>query len=319
MRVFYLLAVLTGLFLGGCGVEWLPPPPQVTAFSFTPGSVTGVATGSTQTSNTVTLAMDTANANISVSGGEYSVNGGAFTSTAGTVVNGDTVAVRHTASSSAGTTVTTTLTVGDKRATFSSTTAGGADAFSFSPSAVFNVTPGSTQTSDAAAVKVSGTAQISVTGGEYSVDGSAFTSSDGSIGAGTHTVQVHHTAADGFNSTTVVTTVTIGRTSASFTSATGNVAAATIDVNGSADTLVTGQLALQLVPGTYYIAITQGFGAYSLNGAEGDYQVDEQPITFTNGQIIHFQDFANPTVGDVATTVFTIDGVPITFNVHTTQ
>ncbi|WP_136526208.1 hypothetical protein [Geomonas ferrireducens] len=316
MRAFYLLAVLFGLVLGGCGVEWLPPPPQVEQFSFTPSSVDGVATGSTQTSNAVTLTMDTSNANISVSGGEYSVNGGAFTSTAGTVVNGDTVQVRQTAASTAGTTVTTTLTVGDKRATFSSTTAGGADAFSFSPTAVFNVTPGSTQTSNAATVKVSGTAPISVTGGEYSVDGSAFTSSSGSIGAGTHTVQVQQTAASGAT-TTATTTVTIGGTSASFISSTTNVADQTVNATGAADTTVTTPVTLHLVSGTHSIQVVEGAGAYSLNGAEGDFSVDEQTVTLTDGQVIYVQDFALPGTGSVATTLVAIDGGIITYEVTT--
>lgn len=316
MRAFYLLAVLFGLVLGGCGVEWLPPPPQVEQFSFTPSSVDGVATGSTQTSNAVTLTMDTSNANISVSGGEYSVNGGTFTSTAGTVVNGDTVQVRQTAASTAGTTVTTTLTVGDKRATFSSTTAGGADAFSFSPTAVFNVTPGSTQTSNAATVKVSGTAPISVTGGEYSVDGSAFTSSSGSIGAGTHTVQVQQTAASGAT-TTATTTVTIGGTSASFISSTTNVADQTVNATGAADTTVTTPVTLHLVSGTHSIQVVEGAGAYSLNGAEGDFSVDEQTVTLTDGQVIYVQDFALPGTGSVATTLVAIDGGIITYEVTT--
>ncbi len=316
MRALYLLAVLFGLVLGGCGVEWLPPPPQVQQFSFTPSSVDGVATGSTQTSNAVTLSMDTSNANISVSGGEYSVNGGTFTSTAGTVVNGDTVAVRHTAASTAGTTVTTTLTVGDKRATFSSTTAGGADAFSFTPAAVFNVTPGSTQTSNAATVNVSGTAQISVTGGEYSVDGSAFTSSAGSIGAGTHTVQVQQTAADGAT-TTATTTVTIGGTSASFISSITDVADQTVDATGVADTAVTTEVTLHLVTGNHTIQVVDGFGSFSLNGADGDFMVDPQTVVLTDGQKIYLQDFALPGTGSVATTLIAIDGGIIEYRVTT--
>ncbi|WP_129127960.1 hypothetical protein [Geomonas oryzae] len=315
MRAFYLLAVLFGLILGGCGVEWLPPPPQVQQFSFTPSSVDGVATGSTQTSNTVTLSMDTSNANISVSGGEYSVNGGTFTSTAGTVVNGDTVQVRHTAASTAGGTVTTTLTVGDKRASFSSTTAGGADAFSFSPAAVFNVAAGSTQTSNAATVKVNGTAPISVTGGEYSVDGSAFTSSAGTIGAGTHTVQVQQTAADGFLATTATTTVTIGGTSASFLSSTTSVADQVVAASGAANSLVTTQVTLHLVSGNYTLQVVDGSGSYSLTGGDDykDISAGAETVALTDGQTIYLQDLALS--GGVSTTFFAIDGGTIEYDV----
>ena len=321
MRAVRLMLVFIGLLLiGGCGdLEWFPDPPEVADFVFSPASVDGVATGSVQTSAAVTVAMTTPSAAISVSGGEYSVNGGAFTATAGTVVNGDQVAVRHTAASTSGGTVTTTLTIGGKSATFSSTTIGGAAPFSFSPTAVLNAIPGSTQTSNVANVTVTGTSTISVTGGEYALDGGGFTTQSGTISGGTHQVQLRHTAADGFLETTVATTLTIGGGSASFTSATGNVAEATVEVSGLGDTAPVGALTLQLVPGNYLIAIAadEGFGSYSLNGADGDYQVDEQFVTFTNGQVIHFQGFASPIPDDVVTTIFTIDGVPIVFNVRT--
>lgn len=55
---------------------------------------------------------------ISVAGGgaSYSKNGGAYTSAAGTVQNGDSVRLRMTASSTAQATVSTTLTIGSERA-----------------------------------------------------------------------------------------------------------------------------------------------------------------------------------------------------------
>ena len=60
---------------------------------------------------------------ISVTGGEYSVNGGAYTSAAGTVNNGDTVTVRHTHSAGESTRIDTVVTIGGVSATFSSVTA----------------------------------------------------------------------------------------------------------------------------------------------------------------------------------------------------
>ena len=91
-------------------------------FSFT--DVTDVAVSTTQTSNTITLSgMDTgAAANVSVTGGTYSKNSGAYTSSAGTAQDGDTFSVRHTSSASNSTSVNTTLTVDTISDTFTSTT-----------------------------------------------------------------------------------------------------------------------------------------------------------------------------------------------------
>lgn len=61
-------------------------------------------------------------AGISVSGGAYSVNGGAFKFTAGTVTNGDSVRVRQVSSSAFATQSNTVLTVGGVSDTFTSTT-----------------------------------------------------------------------------------------------------------------------------------------------------------------------------------------------------
>lgn len=97
-----------------------------TAFTFT--DQTGVTASSTQTSNTITVAglASGDSAPVSISGGTYSKNGGAHTSAATTAVNGDTFAVRHTASASASTLTNTTLTIGGVSDIFSSTTAAGA-------------------------------------------------------------------------------------------------------------------------------------------------------------------------------------------------
>lgn len=95
------------------------------AFSFTPA--TGVALGALETSNTITIAgMGAADTCIASLSGDatsrLSKNGGAYVTGPLSVVNGDTVTVRHTASASYSTTVSTTLTIGTTSATYSSTT-----------------------------------------------------------------------------------------------------------------------------------------------------------------------------------------------------
>ncbi|WP_374346914.1 WD40/YVTN/BNR-like repeat-containing protein [Chitinimonas sp.] len=59
---------------------------------------------------------------VSISGGEYQINGGAFTNSAGTVVNGSRLRLRLTSSSSFSTATTANLTVGGKNYAFTVTT-----------------------------------------------------------------------------------------------------------------------------------------------------------------------------------------------------
>ncbi|GAB4090824.1 IPTL-CTERM sorting domain-containing protein [Hydrogenophaga soli] len=90
------------------------------AFSFTPQ--TDVALSTVIASNSVTVSGINTGVPISVTGGEYAINGGAYTATAGTVNNGDTVTVRLTSSASFSTTRLATLTVATQSAVFQVTT-----------------------------------------------------------------------------------------------------------------------------------------------------------------------------------------------------
>ena len=90
------------------------------AFSF--ADQFSVALSTLVTSAPITVAGINAAAPISVTGGEYSINGGAFTSAAGTVTNGQQVRVRHTSSGANSASVNTTLTIGGVSDTFTSTT-----------------------------------------------------------------------------------------------------------------------------------------------------------------------------------------------------
>lgn len=91
------------------------------AFSFT--DVTGQTRGATVTSNTITVTGIDAATAISISGGDYRIGAGGFTTSAGTVQNNDTVTVRAVASNSANAKVDVVLTIGGVADTFSVTTA----------------------------------------------------------------------------------------------------------------------------------------------------------------------------------------------------
>ncbi len=107
---------------------------DTTPSGFTFTDVTGAALSTQYTSNAITVAgINTASA-ISITGGTYSINGGGYTGTSGTVVNGDTVSVRVTSSGSYSTAVDVVLTIGGVSDTYTVTTAaedGTPDSFTF--------------------------------------------------------------------------------------------------------------------------------------------------------------------------------------------
>jgi hypothetical protein len=85
---------------------------QPDAFTFT--DVTGATRSQLYTSNTITIAGLTSgvNAPITITGGQYSKNSGGYTSSAGTVQNGDTIAVQATSSGSYETDVNVVVNIG---------------------------------------------------------------------------------------------------------------------------------------------------------------------------------------------------------------
>lgn len=104
-------------------VTEVAPDTTPDAFSFTDQS--GVARSSTITSDPITVVGINTAASISVTGGSYDINGsGSFTSSPGTVNNGDTVRARQTSSASYLTATNTIVTIGGVSDTFTSITQG---------------------------------------------------------------------------------------------------------------------------------------------------------------------------------------------------
>jgi uncharacterized repeat protein (TIGR01451 family) len=115
------------------------------AFSFV--DQIGVVQNSTITSAPITVAGINTAAAISVSGGTYSKNNGAFTAVAGTVVAGDEIRARHTSSASFNTTVNTTVDIAGVSDVFSSTTLqNGANAVASKTDGKTQYNPGETLT-----------------------------------------------------------------------------------------------------------------------------------------------------------------------------
>ena len=196
------------------------PSDDSTPDQFTFTDQTGVALSTVITSNTITVSGINTAADISITGGEYKINSGSYTSSSGTVNNGDTVTVRQTSSGSYSTKTNTILTIGGVSDTFSVTTWAAPplpdttpDPFTFFDQT--GVAPNITVTSNTITVSgINTAADISITGGTYSINGGSYTSSSGTVNNG-NTVKVRQTSSGSYPIKTDAT-LTIGGVSDTF-------------------------------------------------------------------------------------------------------
>jgi hypothetical protein len=181
-------------------------------FSFAPRTV--AAQGPPVVSDPITVGGISAAAPISISGGEYQINGGAFVTGPGTVNNNDQVAVR-VLSPLPGFSASATLDIGGVTALFTVTTLADTapDPFAFPP--VTGAPRGVTLNSHLITVTgIDAPAPISIAGGEYALAGQPFTSAPGTIGNFAWVeVRVASSASHG---ATTAATLTIGGVSADF-------------------------------------------------------------------------------------------------------
>ena len=153
-------------------------------FSFEPQF--DVEPGATLTSNTVTVSGIDAVTTISVTGGQYSIDGGAYTDAEGEVDLDDEVRVQVTASGNFSTEASATLMIGGISGTFTVTTEAEdttPNAFGFAPQEGLN--PETEVTSEE--VEISGIntpVAVNITGGEYRVNGGEFTTEAGELQPG---------------------------------------------------------------------------------------------------------------------------------------
>ena len=182
------LGLITLVACGGGGGGSNPPPVAIddttpNAFSFT--ATEGAEPNAVITSPTATISGINTATPISISGGEYSIAVGAFTSAAGTITNGQSLVVRLTASDKTNTAKAVTVTIGGVSATFNVTTLVDITADAFSFTAVTGAELNKEYTSEA--ITVSGidvAVPVSVSGGLYSINGSEFTSAASTVSAG---------------------------------------------------------------------------------------------------------------------------------------
>ncbi len=123
------LAVVNDMNGGASGMAsiLLNLAPDMTPDTFSFVDQTNVSPSTLVTSNSITVAGINSLSPVSIAGGEYSINGEAYTSAEGSVNNGDTVTVRQTSSPNYSTRTEAILTIGGVSGTFSVTTYSGAD------------------------------------------------------------------------------------------------------------------------------------------------------------------------------------------------
>jgi uncharacterized protein YdeI (BOF family) len=185
---------LGGTFSGSIAADTTPD-----AFSFT--DQTNVALSTVITSNSITVAGINTNAAISIAGDgspEFRINGGAWTSAATTVNNGDTVELRLTSASGGGVLHSATLDIGGVTDQWDVTTLSddAPDAFSFTDQT--NVAVSTLITSDSVTVAGLNTAAaISISGDgspEFRINGGTWTCTATTVANG-DTVELRLTSA----------------------------------------------------------------------------------------------------------------------------
>jgi len=284
------------------------------AFTFAP--TVDAAPGSTQISALTPVSGINAATVISISGGRYSVNVGGFTTSVGSVVNGDSVAVEVIASDQFATSTEAVLTIGSVSAGYRVTTRAAdttPDAFAFAP--VVDAVPGSTVTS--AAVTISGIdvpVSITIVGGQYSIGGSAFTGSAGDIRNG-DSIRVRVLASAAY-ATTTAATLSIGGVSAAF-----NTTTVTADVTPDAFSFKDNPAAFPLFATVSEPVTVSGItapvtalvsgGEYSVNGAP----FLAMPGPVSNGDKVRLLVIPGTNRGDISSATLSLGGITGTFTV----
>jgi len=183
-------------------------------FDFKPQ--TGLKLNTQVTSNAITVSGVSVAVPIQVSAGEYSINGGVFTKSPGTVSNGDVVRVRITSGTGFSKTNEAVLAIGTLSRPFLVTTEARdnkPNAFSFTGQA--GVKPSSQIFSNTVTISgINVSVPVSLSSGEYSINGAAFTTARGTINAG-QTIRLRMRSSALFNTETIATVI-VGNHSAQF-------------------------------------------------------------------------------------------------------
>ncbi len=291
-----------------------------TPFAFFFSSRTNIPVNTLITSGSASINGINIATPISIVGGEYSISGGLFTSSPGTINGGQNVRVRQTSSANFSTTTSTVLTVGDVSGTFSVTT----ESLDTTPNNfVFldqtEIAIGTLTTSNSILVTgINSLTPISIGNGEFSIDGGAFTSSAGTIDAG-QSVVVRLTSSPLIETTTDAV-LTIGGVSDTF-SVTTETADTSPDIFSFLDQT---DIELSTLTSSNSVSITGINVATAVTISGGEFSIDGAPFTnsssvITNGQNIVVRQISSASTGSTTNAVLTIGGVSDTFSVTTSH
>lgn len=280
----YEVTVTVTLTIGGVSGVYSITTKDTTPDPFTFTAQTGVNLSTVTTSNTITISGLGSGVSVPVTVGafgEYSKNGGAFTTLAGTGVNGDTFAVRLTSSGSYLTLATTSLTVGSVSSTFNVTTKPDDIPDSFTFTDITNQNINTSYTSNTITVSGLGSGvsvSVSVAGGEYSKNGGGFTSATGTATNG-DTFSVRRNSSGSY-STQVDATLTISSVSDTYSITTKTAPSVTINWSNAYD----------LTP---YVS---GVLIYVLNGSEQfrEFNMNSGSVVVPAGSSVQFRQVSFP-------------------------
>lgn len=272
--------------------------------------------GSTQISQLVMVSGINGATTIWVSGGRYSVNGGLFTTAIGSVESGDSVAVERIASDVFAASTEAMLTIGNVGTVYRVRTRSAdstPDGFAFAPAV--NAALGSTVTS--AAITIGGIdvpTPVTITGGQYSIGGAAFTNGAGEIRNG-DSVQVRTPTSTAFAATTSAT-LAIGGVSATFDVTTLNA-----DITPDAFSFPADPAAFPLLATVSKPMTVSGITAtVTASVSGGEYSVNDAPFLampgpVSNGDKVRLLVIPGANRGDITTASLSIGGVSGTFTV----
>ncbi len=322
-----LVSLLVACGGGGGGSKPTPTPiptlaptpvPDTTPepFSFTLPAVSPEA-GATVTLDALTITGLDAAAIITISGGEYAIDGGAFTALQGIIENSQSLQVQAVASSNFSGEVDVTVTIGGVTESFTLTTIAEdttPEAFSFS--AVTDAALGATVSSNTVTITgLNSPAPVSITGGDYAIGSGTATNLGGTITNG-QTLTLSVTTAATF-STATTATVTVGGVTADFVvttlaqDTTPDVFSFTAQTDVELNTVTTSSAAT--ISGINAAAISIAGGEYAIEG--GTYTAEAG--TILNGQAVTVQLTSAAATYTAAEATLLIGGVSSVFSVTT--
>jgi hypothetical protein len=288
------------------------------AFSFAP--TTGVALNTQVQSNAISVAGIDAASDLTVSGGEYSINGGNWKSVNGLVLPGDSVILRATSASVYLTSIVVSLIIGGVRGDWTITTKDAPpatdttpDQFTFAP--VSGVVAGSVTLSNQVTITgINSPATVAIAGGEYQVNGGGWTTASGTLVNG-DIVKVRVTSSTE-SAGVVIATLTVGGVSGQF-----KVTTATAGIDTTPDqftlTALTNVTVGSLVQSNA-ITVTGINAPSAISVQNGSYQVNNglwitSQTTVNAGDVVRVRHNASTLYATSVSTVLSIGGVSATF------